>query len=88
LFNIIFFSALALPYIFRDRDHFWSVCSSELGRDILDDLQESGSGMVGLFYMDEGARNFFTVKKPVTTIKDIEGLKIRVQSTIMNWIHS
>lgn len=74
-------SALALPYIFRDREHFWAVCTSQVGQDILDDLQESGTGMVGLFYMDEGARNFFTVKEPVTTIDDIKGLKIRVQSS-------
>ncbi len=74
-------SALALPYIFRDRDHFWKVCTSQLGQDILDDLQESGTDMVGLFYMDEGARNFFTVEESVTTIEDIKDLKIRVQSS-------
>lgn len=76
-------SALALPYIFRDRDHFWAVCSSELGEDILKNIQESGSKMVGLFYMDEGARNFFTVKAPVTKLSDIKGLKIRVQSSAL-----
>ncbi len=76
-------SALALPYIFRDRDHFWKVCRSELGESILKNIQESGSRMVGLFYMDEGARNFFTVKAPVTKLSDIKGLKIRVQSSAL-----
>lgn len=74
-------SALALPYIFRDREHFWAVVNSETGKGILEDIQKSGSGMAGLFYMDEGARNFFTVDEPVTELKDIEGLKIRVQSS-------
>lgn len=74
-------SALALPYIFRDRDHFWAVANSETGSEILNDIQESGSGMVGVFYMDEGARNFFTVEEPVTKLEDLEGLKIRVQSS-------
>ncbi|NLW56440.1 MAG: TRAP transporter substrate-binding protein [Firmicutes bacterium] len=46
-------------------------------------IQESGSRMVGLFYMDEGARNFFTVKAPVTKLSDIKGLKIRVQSSAL-----
>lgn len=76
-------SALALPYIFRDREHFWAVCGSDLGEDILKNIQESGSKMVGLFYMDEGARNFFTVKAPVTKLSDIKGLKIRVQSSAL-----
>ena len=59
-------SALALPYIFRDRNHFWDVCTSELGNSILANLQECGTGMVALCFLDEGARNFFTTTKPVT----------------------
>ena len=74
-------TALALPYIFRDRDHFWAVCGGDLGDEILDDIQESGSGMVGLFYMDEGARNFFTTDAPVTRLEDLANLKIRVQNS-------
>nr|WP_319473565.1 TRAP transporter substrate-binding protein [uncultured Sphaerochaeta sp.] len=74
-------TALALPYIFRDRDHFWSVCAGSLGDEILSDIQASGSRMVGLFYMDEGARNFFTTDAPVTKIEDLKNLKIRVQSS-------
>ncbi|NBK24335.1 MAG: TRAP transporter substrate-binding protein, partial [Spirochaetia bacterium] len=72
---------LALPYIFRDRDHFWAVCAGDLGQEILADIQKSGSRMVGLFYMDEGARNFFTTKAPVTTMADLKNLKIRVQNS-------
>lgn len=74
-------TALALPYIFRDRDHFWAVCAGDLGQEILADIQKSGSRMVGLFYMDEGARNFFTTKAPVTTMADLKNLKIRVQNS-------
>jgi len=74
-------TALALPYIFRDRDHFWAVCAGDLGQEILADIQKSGSRMVGLFYMDEGARNFFTTKAPVTKMADLKNLKIRVQNS-------
>ncbi len=74
-------TALALPYIFRDRDHFWAVCAGDLGTEILSDIQKSGSRMVGLFYMDEGARNFFTTDAPVTKIGDLKNLKIRVQNS-------
>lgn len=74
-------AALALPYIFRDREHFWNVCSSELGDRILANMQESGSQMVGIAFLDEGARNFFTTTKPITKLEDIKNQKIRVQSS-------
>ena len=76
-------SALALPYIFRDRNHFWDVCTSELGDSILNNLQEVGTGMVALCFLDEGARNFFTTTKPVTKLSDLAGLKIRVQQSAL-----
>lgn len=76
-------TALALPYIFRDREHFWAVASGDLGQGILDNIQESGSRMKGLFYMDEGARNFFTTEAPITKLEDLKNLKIRVQNSAM-----
>ena len=75
-------SALVLPYVFRDREHFWKVCSSDLGREILDNIQDC-TGMIGLAYLDEGARNFFTADRPVRRLEDMKGLKIRVQVASM-----
>lgn len=75
-------SVLVLPYIFKDREHFWTVCESELGKEVLDNLQDC-TGMIGLAYLDEGARNFFTVDKPIRRLEDMKGLKIRVQVTSM-----
>ncbi len=72
-------SALALPYIFRDREHFWNVCDSELGSRILNDIQESCAGMIGLAYLDEGARNFMTTDKPISRLEDMKGLEFRMQ---------
>ena len=71
-------SLLALPYLFRDREHFWKVCGGEIGRRLLEDLQSSGSQMVGVFYIDEGIRNLFTVEHPVTKLEDMKGKRIRV----------
>lgn len=71
-----------LPFIFRDREHLWSVLNSEIGDEILAEPQEVGSGMVGLGWLDEGSRNFFTVpNKPVSSIEDFKGLKLRVPTT-------
>lgn len=74
-------SVLALPYIFRDQEHFWKVCDSELGGRLLDNLQASGKEMLGLCYLDEGARNFFTTDGPITKLSDMEGKRIRIMSS-------
>ena len=68
---------MAMPYLFRDSEQFWKVCDGELGKEILANMQESGSNMVGLCFLDEGARNIMTVNKPVRNISDLKGLKIR-----------
>ena len=39
--------------------------------------------MIGLAYLDEGARNFFTTDRPVRRLEDMKGLKIRVQVASM-----
>ena len=39
--------------------------------------------MIGLAYLDEGARNFFTADRPVRRLEDMKGLKIRVQVASM-----
>lgn len=74
-------TVLALPYIFRDREHFWKVCNSELGARILEDIQSSCEGMIGLAYLDEGARHFFTTSKPITRLSDMKGLIFRMQDS-------
>lgn len=68
---------LALPFLFRDRDHLWQVLSGNIGQEILDDLQQSGTQMVGLFYVDEGPRNLFLVDKPIRRVEELQGLRIR-----------
>lgn len=76
-------SVLALPYIFRDREHFWKVCESRLGQEILDDIQVKSGGIKGIAYLDEGARNFFARERPITRVEDMRNLKIRIQLSEM-----
>lgn len=83
-FNLKKMNLFGLPFIFRDREHLWNVLNSEIGDEILAEPLEAGSGMVGLGWLDEGSRNFFTVKeKPVTSIEDFKGLKLRVPTTAL-----
>lgn len=68
---------LSLPYLFRDREHFWKVCGGPIGERILDDIEESGSQMVGLFFLDEGVRNLMMAETPIRRMSDMKGKTIR-----------
>lgn len=70
------YSAFNLPYLFRDKTHYYNVTEGAVGEDILASSRESG--FVGLTYYDAGARSFYT-SKPINTPEDLKGLKIRVQ---------
>ncbi|MCG8369341.1 MAG: TRAP transporter substrate-binding protein [Proteobacteria bacterium] len=69
---------LGLPYLFADQDHFRRVIDGDIGADILAFLEPHG--MIGLAYFDAGARSFYSTR-PVRTLEDFRGLKIRVQNT-------
>lgn len=75
---------LSIPYTFKDRDHFWAFATSDLAQEFLNEPSEKGSGIRGLFYGEEGFRHFFGVK-PMESIDDLAGLKIRVSNDpVMN----
>ncbi len=67
-----------LPYVFRNTAHMESVIDGPIGQELLDDVTNSGKGLIGLAWMDAGARNFYDTKHPIKTIADLKGLKIRV----------
>ena len=65
-----------LPFVFRSTEHMRKVLDGPIGDDILASMESQG--LVGLAFYDSGARSFYTVKKPIRTIADMKGLKIRV----------
>ncbi len=69
----------SIPYIFRDKDHFWEVLEGDIGRSML----QAGDHvrLRGLGYYDAGSRSFYTVSRQVHTPADLAGLKIRVQES-------
>jgi len=67
-----------LPYVFRNTEHMQHVIDGPIGQELLDKVSNSGKGLVGLCWMDAGARNFYDTKKPIKTIADLKGMKIRV----------
>lgn len=70
---------LAIPYAFVDRDHFWKFAASDVAQEIMNETQEVGLGVRGLFYGEEGFRHIFTSKE-IKGIEDLAGLKIRVST--------
>jgi tripartite ATP-independent transporter DctP family solute receptor len=69
----------ALPYIFRSEDHLHRVLDGLVGWQILDALGKTG--LIGLCFYDSGARSFYNARKPLRSVEDFKGLRIRVQQT-------
>ena len=72
-----------LPYVFRNTEHMRQVIDGKIGQDLLDQVTNSGKGLVGLCWMDAGARSFYDTKKPIKTLADLKGLKFRVMGNPM-----
>jgi tripartite ATP-independent transporter DctP family solute receptor len=70
------FDTFNLPYFFRSIDHMHHVVDGEIGTELLNKLQEGG--LVGLGYMDGGARSFYVKGHPIEKPSDLAGMKIRV----------
>jgi hypothetical protein len=72
-----------LPYVFRNTTHMQKVIDGPIGQDLLDKVTNSGKGLIGLAWMDAGARNFYNTKKPIKTMADLKGMKVRVMGNPM-----
>lgn len=70
---------LTVPFTFENRDHFWNFANSDLAPDFLNEPQEIGLPLRGIFYGEEGFRHFFTVD-PITSMQDLAGMKLRVST--------
>jgi len=69
----------SMPYLFRDEDHLWKVLEGPVGKGLLKGMETSN--LVGLAYYDNGTRSFYTRGKPIKTLADMKGMKIRVQQS-------
>lgn len=68
-----------LPFLFRDRQHSYSVLDGPIGRDLLYGTEKYW--LKGLAYYDAGARSFYTKEKKINSPEDLDGLKIRVMES-------
>ncbi len=70
------YGAFNYPYIFNDREHYYKVLLSDIGKEILNSSKDKG--FIGIAYYDGGARSFYA-KKAINTPADLKGMKVRVQ---------
>ncbi|MGL4186153.1 MAG: TRAP transporter substrate-binding protein [Thiotrichaceae bacterium] len=70
------YSVFNLPYLFRDKAHYYQVRSGAIGTEILNSTADKG--FIGLTYYDAGARSFYS-NKPIIKPEDLKGMKVRVQ---------
>ena len=75
------FTVFSVPYLFSSDDHLWNFLNGETGTALLDGLQ--AAKMQGLAYYDSGSRSFYSTK-PLTSIDELKGQKIRVQQSEIN----
>ena len=66
----------SLPFLFRDIEHFRKTMYGPQGDKILAAFEKTG--FIGLALYESGARSVYA-KKPVKSLADMKGMKIRVQ---------
>ncbi|MCK6444359.1 TRAP transporter substrate-binding protein [Elstera cyanobacteriorum] len=88
--NTAVFTAIApetlvpsLPFLFKSKDHMRRVLDGPIGDEILAALEPQG--FIGLAFYDSGSRSIYTPGKPIKSVADMKGLKVRVQQSDM-WV--
>ena len=72
-------NVLALPFLFRSIDHMQKVLDGPIGAEILGSFEPYG--FVGLAFYDSGARSIYNNIRPVRSVADLKGLRVRVQQS-------
>ncbi len=67
---------LDMPFLFGSNEEAHKVLDGEVGQELLATLENAN--LKGLAYAERGFRNLTNSVKPVTTVADMQGLKLRV----------
>jgi tripartite ATP-independent transporter DctP family solute receptor len=68
-----------MPFLFKNTAHADKMMDGEVGQELLDRVSaNANAGLVALCWMNSGARSIYNSKRPVKTVEDLKGLKIRV----------
>jgi tripartite ATP-independent transporter DctP family solute receptor len=72
-------NVLAMPFLFRSIEHLQKVLDGPIGSEILNSFEPYG--FVGLAFYDSGARSIYNSVRPVRSLADLKGLRLRVQQS-------
>jgi tripartite ATP-independent transporter DctP family solute receptor len=72
-------NVLAMPFLFRSIEHLQKVLDGPIGNEILGSFEPFG--FVGLAFYDSGARSIYNSVRPVRSLADLKGLRLRVQQS-------
>jgi tripartite ATP-independent transporter DctP family solute receptor len=72
-------NVLAMPFLFRSIEHLQKVLDGPIGNEILNSFEPYG--FVGLAFYDSGARSIYNSVRPIRSLADIKGLRLRVQQS-------
>lgn len=72
-------NVLAMPFLFRSLEHLQHVLDGPIGSEILNSFE--AHGFVGLTFYDSGARSIYNSVRPVRSLDDLKGLRLRVQQS-------
>jgi len=68
-----------LPFVFRDVAHMRKVIDGDIGTELLQKITDNpNTKLIGLAWMDSGARNFYNKVRDIRTVADLKGLKVRM----------
>src|SRR5436305_13472651 len=72
-------NVLAMPFLFRSIEHLQKVLDGPIGNEILNSFKPYG--FVGLAFYDSWARSIYISVRPIRTLADLKGLRLRVQQS-------
>ena len=72
-------NVLAMPFLFRSIEHLQKVLDGPIGNEILGSFEPYG--FVGLAFYNSGARSIYNSVRPVRSLADMKGLRLRVQQS-------
>jgi tripartite ATP-independent transporter DctP family solute receptor len=73
-----------LPFLFRNTAHMQKVIDGPIGDELLEKVTDNArAGLVGICWMDAGARSVYDTRRAIKSIDDLKGLKVRVMGNPM-----
>jgi tripartite ATP-independent transporter DctP family solute receptor len=72
-------NVLAMPFLFRSIEHLQKVLDGPIGSELLNSFEPYG--FVGLAFYDSGARSIYNSVRPIRSIDDLNGMRVRVQQS-------